>query len=606
VPNRSKRKSATNEPSDPRSPMLHAVVAASAFEELGISVTIQSGSSWQVIHRVTSVYEFELAHGSHVRRYAYNDRCLARARAEGRAVRGEHLGFYDLFVPVPRGVGPGPVLVAGPFAIQYPTSADLIERWYRITRRRARLSDSNFQQYLSETMATLTLEGSLSTTFERMLSSIAALLGGVGSPAELAGEANTFRQSLLHARAAERMWEVSRSLVDDRTTHLWSMPIKRGHLATLGLTRPPEHALVGLLQGRDRELDSIDEALRRHAFQRAIVRLSYERSNVVCGSIGDHGVSLLVADVAATRARSELMDLARRASDIARRFGFRLHAGIALAAPSQSLAVRHRAALAAAEKALSRGSALELAETGAPPVARTLSELRARLSRSVEGRADVIVARFEQFVEAVVVHTRYQIDATRAYLQAGFEQLAEPLLASGELDAASFDQMCATVVLASENATTIRDLSSAYRAGAVDLERAVRFPTQARRDRSVRRALAYIRDHLAEPMTLVQVARVAGFSPDYLSKLLERDQGMAFEKYPQGLRLERARQTLTGSTLSIARVARLSGFKSRPYFQQLFRRTTGLTPAVFRRRERGVTPKARRSEEHPHAKSRPR
>jgi len=587
MPSRSRHKSATSEPLDPRSPMLHAVLAASAFEELGISVTIQSGNTWQVLHGVTSVYQFELAHGSHVRRYAYNDRCLARARAEGRAVRGEHLGFHDLFVPVPCAAGAGPVLVAGPFAIQYPTSADLTERWYRITRKRARLSDPNFEQYLSETMATLTLEGPLAAAFERMLSSIAALLGGVGNPAALAREANTARRSLLQARAAERMWEVSRSLVDDRTTHLWSLPIKRGQLAALGLARPPEHALVGLLRGRDGELDSIEEALRRHAFQRALVRLSYERGSVLCGSIGDHGVTLLVADVAATRARSVLLDLGRRASDMARRFGFRLHAGIALAAPSQSLAVRHRAALAAAEKALSRGSAMEVAETGAPAVARSLSELRARLSRSVEGRADVLVARFEQFVEAVVAHTRYQLDATRAHLQAGFEQLAEPLLASGELDAASFDQLCASVTQASESAPTIRELSSAYRSGVVDLERTVRFPTHARRDRSVRRALTYIRDHLAEPMTLAQVARVAGFSPDYLSKLLERDQGLAFEKYLQGLRLERARQTLAGSTLSVERVARLSGFKSRPYFQHIFRRTTGLTPAAFRKRERG-------------------
>ena len=69
------------------------------------------------------------------------------------------------------------------------------------------------------------------------------------------------------------------------------------------------------------------------------------------------------------------------------------------------------------------------------------------------------------------------------------------------------------------------------------------------------------------------------------ARLLARDQGVTFEKYVQGLRLERARQTLTVTSLSIERVARLSGFKSRPYFQSVFRRATGLTPAAYRRRE---------------------
>jgi len=38
------------------------------------------------------------------------------------------------------------------------------------------------------------------------------------------------------------------------------------------------------------------------------------------------------------------------------------------------------------------------------------------------------------------------------------------------------------------------------------------------------RALAFIRDHLNEPITLGQTARMAGFAPKYFSRLFKSEQ----------------------------------------------------------------------------------
>jgi two-component system response regulator YesN len=132
-------------------------------------------------------------------------------------------------------------------------------------------------------------------------------------------------------------------------------------------------------------------------------------------------------------------------------------------------------------------------------------------------------------------------------------------------------------------ASTVAGLVASYRNVIALVEHAITSPTSARRSRSTQRALRFMRDHCAEPLTLAQVSRVAGFAPDYFSRLLKRDEGMTFDRCLQRLRLARAKQTLATTTLNVEQVARISGFKSRTYFQQLFKHEAGVTPVEYRR-----------------------
>jgi two-component system response regulator YesN len=67
-----------------------------------------------------------------------------------------------------------------------------------------------------------------------------------------------------------------------------------------------------------------------------------------------------------------------------------------------------------------------------------------------------------------------------------------------------------------------------------------------------------MRDHLNEPLSLGQVSRVAGFAPDYFSRLLKRDHGMTFEHMLSNLRIERAKHLLTGTQLNIEGIRNLT------------------------------------------------
>jgi AraC-like DNA-binding protein len=565
---------------------LTAALAARVFQELGVTVSICSSGVWRTINMApSSVVEIEVERGSQLSRWRYNARSMGRAWKDRSPVLGEHAGFYDLFVPIDGGAPGKPVLVAGPFALERPTSAEVTRRWYDMARVRAHLADPAFARYLSSTLATLTLEGSLFRVFERLLSCLARALGDHRDPDRLASEWEALEQKVLKARSTERMWETARSMTDDRTAHVWSTPHKRDPLAALGMARPPQHAVVGLLRGRPDEPDPIGEALRRRAFQVAVTTFAEQRGNAACGTIGDHGVVLLTASTGErSRVRPALLDLAARAAEFARRFGFRLHAGVARSAHAQSLAARYRAALSAADRALSLGVSVALAEDRPERSARRLAELRARLADDAEGRPNVLLARFEQYAEAAAAHAGYQLDATRAHLEAGLDRLSEPLLASGQLDPRSLDELSAATAAAPDAAPTVKALVAAYRGVVTDIERALESPIAARQNRSTRRALRFMREHLSEPLTLAQVARVAGFAPNYFSRLLKREEGVTFERYLQTLRLEHAKYALRSTSLTVERVAQVSGFKSRTSFQRLFREHTGATPIAYRRR----------------------
>ncbi|HEV8246301.1 MAG TPA: AraC family transcriptional regulator, partial [Polyangiaceae bacterium] len=554
---------------------LLTLLTAHAFDQLRVAISFWNTKKyWHPIHTPPGAMEFEIEHGVEARRWPYNERCFAEVLRSGKLVVGEHAGFYDLFVPVRDRGGIKGLLVAGPMSRARPTAAELRERWYWLTGSQGRLSDPGFSQYLSTTLATLTLEGSLFETFERLLGCFADLIGGNGAALSLAAEADALRIKLLEARSAETMWDAVGSMVNERTTRSWAAPDQARTLVGLGLKRAPAHAIVGLLVSAASDPDPVDDVLRRHEFQRACTRLARKVGGIVCGQVGDQGIALLTDDSGpTTRIRGRLTEIAQRASASARRLGFKLHVGVSQAKGEESLPARYLAAMETAEMALSRGVALIYGESRPEHSAKRLRKLRRQLSDSVGEEHTLLSARFENYAQTVLEHCAYRLEPVRARLEAGLERLAEPLLATGALDEKSFDELWDATERSSADLRTATALALRYRQLVSDIEAAMQSPVRARQGRGTARALSFMREHLGEPLTREDVARAAGFAPDYFSKLFKKSEGVTFERYLQRLRLERAKEMLTGTSLSVEGVNEFCGFNNRIYFHRLFRRT---------------------------------
>jgi AraC-like DNA-binding protein len=85
-----------------------------------------------------------------------------------------------------------------------------------------------------------------------------------------------------------------------------------------------------------------------------------------------------------------------------------------------------------------------------------------------------------------------------------------------------------------------------------------------------------------EPLTLPQIAAAVGASASHTQRAFRAHQGTTIVGYLQARRLERARELLRATDLSITEVAFAAGFSDHSYFTRLFRRETGMSPSQYR------------------------
>jgi AraC family transcriptional regulator len=100
--------------------------------------------------------------------------------------------------------------------------------------------------------------------------------------------------------------------------------------------------------------------------------------------------------------------------------------------------------------------------------------------------------------------------------------------------------------------------------------------------RKLRAAVEYIEEHLDAALALEQLAAVAHLSAYHFARQFKRAMGMPPHQYIIARRVERARQLLRASDLTLARVAACAGFSDQSLFSRHFKRLTGVTPRQFR------------------------
>lgn len=103
-------------------------------------------------------------------------------------------------------------------------------------------------------------------------------------------------------------------------------------------------------------------------------------------------------------------------------------------------------------------------------------------------------------------------------------------------------------------------------------------------DDRLRRVLAYVDEHLAEEITLSDLANVACLSLFHFARAFATAVGMPPHRYITGRRLENAKKQIAAGKVSMSEVAFDCQFSSQSSFGRAFRRATGMTPAEYRRK----------------------
>lgn len=98
-----------------------------------------------------------------------------------------------------------------------------------------------------------------------------------------------------------------------------------------------------------------------------------------------------------------------------------------------------------------------------------------------------------------------------------------------------------------------------------------------------RKAVAYIDEHLAEPVSLAALGRLVGLSACYFCRAFRRSFGMPPQRYQLSQRIERAKTLLAKHAASVTDVGLTVGYNDASAFCTAFRRVTGSTPSAYRR-----------------------
>ena len=96
-------------------------------------------------------------------------------------------------------------------------------------------------------------------------------------------------------------------------------------------------------------------------------------------------------------------------------------------------------------------------------------------------------------------------------------------------------------------------------------------------------AASRIRESPGDAPPVADLARAAGYNADHFSRIFTKAMGEGPQEYIIHAKMERARQLLAESSLSVGMIAEALGFRDIYFFSRQFHQQTGSTPTAYRK-----------------------
>ncbi|HSF13253.1 MAG TPA: AraC family transcriptional regulator [Erythrobacter sp.] len=97
-----------------------------------------------------------------------------------------------------------------------------------------------------------------------------------------------------------------------------------------------------------------------------------------------------------------------------------------------------------------------------------------------------------------------------------------------------------------------------------------------------KRVLDFVAERFGGPITIEELARVAGLSPAHFSRLFKEVLGDSPYQFVMDYRVEQAKRMLGEKSRPLADIALACGFADQAHFTRIFKRLTGSTPRAYR------------------------
>jgi AraC-like DNA-binding protein len=100
--------------------------------------------------------------------------------------------------------------------------------------------------------------------------------------------------------------------------------------------------------------------------------------------------------------------------------------------------------------------------------------------------------------------------------------------------------------------------------------------------RAVNRVIEAMRDNLGEPLTIDDMARTAMFSKFHFTRIFQQVTGLSPRRFLSAMRLQRAKQLLVSTSLSVTDISHQVGYSSVGTFSSRFTDSVGISPTAYR------------------------
>lgn len=101
-------------------------------------------------------------------------------------------------------------------------------------------------------------------------------------------------------------------------------------------------------------------------------------------------------------------------------------------------------------------------------------------------------------------------------------------------------------------------------------------------DQRVQRVILIINENLTREPSLGELAQAINLSPSRMSHVFKTELGISPKQYLKLVRIQRAKELLLNSFLSVKEIARRVGARDESHFVRDFKKECGLTPTQYR------------------------
>ena len=99
----------------------------------------------------------------------------------------------------------------------------------------------------------------------------------------------------------------------------------------------------------------------------------------------------------------------------------------------------------------------------------------------------------------------------------------------------------------------------------------------------VRKIISHIEENEGARITLFDMSRLVGLTPEYTATIFKRETGKTLGEYVNERKLLQAKGMVCNSTLSLGEIAARLGFENYHYFSRLFKSHFHTTPIAMRK-----------------------